>query len=559
MRTLYYLSVLLVSLFFTNCDTSTKSNNYDLVVYGGTSGGIAAAIQASRMGRSVILLEPTSRIGGLTTGGLGQTDIGNKAAIGGISREFYERIKLYYDKPDSWTWQDQDKYIDGGQTRTKKGESAMWTFEPSAALKVYEQFLKDEHVHLVLNQKLDRQSGVIKDGKKITTIRILTGEEYHGKMFIDATYEGDLMAAAGISYTIGRESNSQYRETLNGVHTKLTDTTRTGHPARNAINHNFVDGVDPYVVKGDPSSGLLPHINPDGPGIEGEGDHHIQAYCYRMCLTDHPDNRIPFAKPADYNELNYELLLRNFEAGESGFPWINSKMPNRKTDTNNRTGFSTDFIGQNYDYPEASYEEREVIAEAHRQYQKGLMWTLAYHPRVPEHIREVVSTFGTCKDEFERNDGWQQQLYVREARRLIGEYVMTQANCEGLEVVTDVVGMGAYGMDSHNTQRYVTSGGVVKNEGNVEAKVHSPYPISYRSLLPREGECENLLVPVCLSATHIAFGSIRMEPVFMVLGQSAASAACLSIEKDIKLHDLDYDVLEAKLLADKQHLVWKNE
>jgi hypothetical protein len=320
------------------------------------------------------------------------------------------------------------------------------------------------------------------------------------------------------------------------------------------MNHNFVDGVDPYIVKGDPSSGLLPYINPDGPGKEGSGDHNLQAYCFRMCLTDHPDNRIPFEKPADYDELNYELLLRNYEAGEKGFPWINSRMPNRKTDTNNRTGFSTDFIGQNYNYPEASYEEREAIREAHRNYQKGLMWTLAYHPRMPEHIREEVSRWGTAKDEFAREDGWQEQLYVREARRMIGPYVMTQYNCEGLEVAEDPIGMGAYGMDSHHTQRYVTAEGFVKNEGNVEARVAAPYPISYRSITPRQKECTNLLVPVCLSATHIAFGSIRMEPVFMVLGQSAATAASLAIDQDIPVQEVAYPELREILLRDKQVL-----
>jgi hypothetical protein len=270
-----------------------------------------------------------------------------------------------------------------------------------------------------------------------------------------------------------------------------------------------------------------------------------------------PENRIAFEKPEHYNELDYELLLRNYEAGESGFPWINSKMPNRKTDTNNRTGFSTDFIGQNYSYPEASYEEREKILERHRQYQKGLMWTLAYHPRMAEHIREEVSRWGTCKDEFQREDGWQQQLYIREARRMIGEYVMTQANCEGLEVVDDPVGLGAYGMDSHHTQRYVTPDGFVKNEGNVEARVASPYPISYRSIIPKKDECTNLLVPICLSASHIAFGSIRMEPVFMVLGQSAATAACLAIDEKIDIQGLDYDKLGDRLVSDKQRLTWE--
>jgi hypothetical protein len=271
-------------------------------------------------------------------------------------------------------------------------------------------------------------------------------------------------------------------------------------------------------------------------------------------LTDHPENRIPFDKPADYYELVYELLLRNYEAGEAGFPWINSSMPNRKTDTNNRTGFSTDFIGQNYTYPEASYDERDLIRQKHREYQKGLMWTLAYHPRMPEHIRSEVSRWGTCKDEFAREDGWQEQLYVREARRMIGDYVMTQYNCEGLEVVSDPIGMGAYGMDSHNTQRYVTEEGWVKNEGNVEARVQAPYPISYRSITPKPEECTNLLVPVCLSASHIAFGSIRMEPVFMVLGQSAATAACLAIENDKSVQEIEYQTLKSALLGNGQIL-----
>jgi len=396
--TMRHLNILFLSitfLFFNSCQNETRKSEYDLVVYGGSSAGIAAAVQAKRMGKTVILIEQSTRIGGLTTGGLGQTDIGNKAAIGGISREFYEGIKTYYDNPENWKWQKKENYLDGGQTRTNKEESSMWTFEPSAALSVYEDFIRKENIELVLNKKLDREKGVTKNDGKITSIKMLSGEVYYGKMFIDATYEGDLMAVAGVSYTLGREANNKYKETMNGVNTKLVDTTMTGLLAYNVINHNFVDGVDPYIIKGDSTSGLLPNINPKGPGKEGAGDKYVQAYCFRMCLTDHPENRILFKKPKNYNELDFELLLRNYEAGEAGFPWINSKMPNRKTDTNNRTGFSTDFIGQNYDYPEATYEERERIIERHRQYQKGLMWTLAYHPRMPEHIREVVSKWGT--------------------------------------------------------------------------------------------------------------------------------------------------------------------
>lgn len=534
--------------------SAQKSGSYDVVIYGGTSAGIASAIQASRMGKSVVMIEPTHRLGGLTTGGLGQTDIGNKQVIGGIAREFYQGIRKYYNDPLNWKRQSQEDYM-AKVKRSVKGEDAMWTFEPSAAVAVYKEMLSKEKVRIVYGERLDRANGVtIKDGR-ILSIRMENGSGYTGKMFIDATYEGDLMAMAGISYRTGRESNKEYEETLNGVQANKVGRTLKWTVSKNGCNHNFVNRVDPYVVKGDPNSGLLPYITNGPPGVDGEGDNRIQAYCFRMTLTDHPDNRIPFKKPDTYDELNYELLFRNFEAGEKAIPWINSPMPNRKTDTNNGKGFSTDFIGQNYDYPEASYEEREKIVQAHLAYQQGLMWTLAYHPRTPQKIRDEVSKWGTCKDEYEAGlDGWQEQLYIREARRMVSDYVMTQKDCERLKLVEDPVGMAAYSMDSHHVQRYVDVNGFVQNEGNVEAHGIVPYPISYRSIVPKKEECSNLLVPVCVSSTHIAFGSIRMEPVFMVLGQSAATAACQAIDNKQVVQAIDYSKLEQRLLADKQVL-----
>ena len=535
---------------------------YDVVIYGGTSAGIAAAVQVRRMGGTVLVIEPSGRIGGLTTGGLGQTDIGNKAAIGGVAREFYRRIRKYYENPAHWKWQRRDQYRGGGQSRTGQGEDTMWTFEPSAALLVMKDWVREHQIPIVYNQRLNRAAlanakalpagvkrwdvaeGVKMQGKRIVAITMESGETYRGKMFLDATYEGDLLAAAGLTYTIGRESNAVYKETLNGVQTK------------NARHHQLLPGVDPYLKAGDPQSGLLPGIDPDGPGQEGAGDHRVQAYCFRMCLTDHPENRIPFEKPADYDPLMYELMLRNFEAGERGMPWINSEMPNRKTDTNNRTGFSTDFIGQNYDYPEASYTEREKIVQRHLSYQKGLMWALANDSRVPDPIRKEVARWGMCKDEFEAGNGWQEQLYIREARRMIGEYVMTQHNCQGRTIAEQPIGLAAYTMDSHNVQRYINAEGDAKNEGDVQVGGFSPYPIDYRSIMPKKEECENLLVPVCLSASHIAFGSIRMEPVFMVLGQSAATAAIQAIADEVPVHQVDYAKLKQRLLADKQVLVW---
>ncbi len=526
---------------------------YDVVIYGGTSAGIAAAVQVKRMGGSVVVIEPDRRIGGLTTGGLGQTDIGNKAAIGGIAREFYQRVRKYYQQPAVWKQERREEYLDSGQTRTSSAEETMWTFEPSAALAIMQDFVREFDIPVMYEQRLDRTSdsdsssrvrGVTLEGKRIVTLKTDSGHTYRGRIFIDATYEGDLLAGAGVSYTVGREGNEVYSETLNGVQT------------RHAKYHQFVPGVDPYVVPGDESSGLLPGIDANGPGEEGSGDRRVQAFCFRMCLTDHPENRIPFAKPAEYDPLVYELLLRNFEAGERGMPWINSSMPNRKTDTNNRTAFSTDFIGYNYDYPEASYTEREAIRQRHREYQQGLMWTLANHLRVPDHIRQEVARWGMCRDEFEREDGWQQQLYVREARRMIGAVVMTQHHCQGRQVAEDAIGLAAYTMDSHNVQRYVDTDGHVRNEGDVEVGGFSPYAISYGSMTPKPEHCENLLVPVCLSASHIAFGSIRMEPVFMVLGQSAATAAMQAIKADVSVQAVSYDALQEKLIADGQVLAW---
>ncbi|MGE9268685.1 MAG: FAD-dependent oxidoreductase [Verrucomicrobiales bacterium] len=536
-----------LSVFSLSTLSVLGAEKYDLVVYGGTSAGITAGLQALKMGKSVVVIEPTKRIGGLTTGGLGQTDIGNKHVIGGLSREFYQRISQHYAEDSAWNWQKREQYKDSGQTRTRKGEDTMWTFEPSAALKVYQDWIDEHQLKIVYQQRLDRsEGGVSKEGGRIASIRMESGEEYEGKFFIDATYEGDLFAAAGVSYHVGREAGDKYDESLNGVRTAMNK------------HHNFVKGVDPYKVKGDPESGLLPFIDPKGPGEEGSGDHRVQAYCFRMCLTDHPENRIPFHKPEGYNEEWYELLLRNFEAGEKGIPWINSSMPNRKTDTNNRTGFSTDFIGQNYDYPEASYEEREKIVARHLLYQQGLMWTLANHPRVPEHIRKGVSRWGMSKDEFTEGNGWQEQLYIREGRRMVGSMVMTQNHCQHKIPVEDSVGMGAYTMDSHNVQRYVDENGHVRNEGDIQVGGFPPYPISYHALVPKKEECTNLLVPVSLSASHMAFGSIRMEPVFMVLGQSAATAAALAIDKDIEaIQDLPYEPLKERMIADKQILVYE--
>ncbi len=514
----------------------------DVVIYGGTSGGVTAAIQTARMGKTAILIEPTKFLGGLTTGGLGATDIGNKKAIGGLSREFYASVFSYYKDASKWQHETRDAYFAKKPHGNTGSEDTMWTFEPHVATEIYEAMLKEAagKVTVVLGERLDLKKGVVKDGTQLTQIIMESGRTFTAPMFIDATYEGDLMSKAGVRYHVGREANSVYGEVINGVQVART------------IHHQFTKNVDPYVKPGDPSSGLLPGIEKD-PGEEFSGDRKVQAYNFRMTTTDVPENRLDWVKPANYDERWFELALRNVEAGDERISWAPSWMPNRKTDTNNNFAISTDFIGMNWDYPEADYATRAKIWQAHEDWQKGLMWTYAHHPRVPKKIRDAYQKLGLAKDEFADNDHWPRQLYVREARRMISDYVMTEKNCKRQEIVEDSVGMGAYNMDSHNIQRFVTKEGFVRNEGDVQFGSR-PYPVSYRSIRPKAEECSNLLVPVCLSASHIAYGSIRMEPVFMVLGQSAATAAVHAIEQGSTVQGIDAAKLKARLLADNQML-----
>lgn len=541
MRTLIWILSGVLAWQLGSNSAVAKEYYHDVVVYGGTSGGITAAVQVARQGKTVVLIEPGKYLGGLTSGGLGATDIGNKRAIGGLSREFYQLLRKHYDSDTAWK---QEKRADFKGRGHEAGEDTAWTFEPHVATAVYRELLREHKVPVVMEQRLDLAKGVRKDGARIVAITMESGDVYRGKMFIDATYEGDLMAKAGVSYHVGREANKTYGETLNGIQVK------------NAVHHQFIKKVDPFIKPGDPTSGLVPGVHAGPPGVDGEGDQRVQAYNFRLCATDRPGNRKPWPKPDGYDEKQYELLLRNFEAGDLRLPWNPVLMPNRKTDSNNNFAFSTDNIGMNYAYPDGDYATRARIWKQHEDYQKGLMWTLANHPRVPEKVRQHYQTWGLARDEFPDTDGWPHQLYVREARRMISDYVMVEQNCRGQRTVDDSVGLAAYTMDSHNIQRYVTKDGHVLNEGDVQVGGFPPYPISYRALVPKEAQCTNLLVPVCLSASHISYGSIRMEPVFMVLGQSAASAAVQAIDAKVSIQKIDYPKLRERLLADKQVLDW---
>ncbi|MGG1518837.1 FAD-dependent oxidoreductase [Paenibacillus oryzisoli] len=498
-----------------------QDEQYDIVIYGGTAAGIIAAIQAKKMGKSVVVIEPSQRIGGLTTGGLGDTDVGMKEAIGGLALEFYRRVARKYSE-----------------------DGVRWLFEPKVALEVLQELIAENNIEVIYGERLELKDGVIKQGSNIVSILMESGNVYSGRIFIDATYEGDLMGKSGVSYFIGRESNSQYGETLNGI-----------HPG-DELNE-LPSGIDPYVIKGVPSSGLLLRVNPDRGGNFGDGDNKLQAYNFRMCLTNNPDNRLEIEKPEGYDEGDYEILFRAIEQGQcSKFFKLNRVTPD-KTDSNNNSGISTDYNGMNHRFAEADYRTREEIWNAHRIYQQGYVWTIQNHPRVPEDIRAVYKPWGLPLDEFIETGHWTPQLYVRESRRMISDYVVTEHVVKLDRPVPDSVGMGSYAMDSHHTQYYVNDEGHVSTEGGFYVKLQAPYPISYRALVPKRTECTNLIVPVCVSATHAAYGSIRMEPVFMILGQSAATAAALALDGDGIVQNVSYEQLHAVLVQEKQVLATK--
>ncbi len=527
---------------------SSFSNNYvtsDVVIYGSTSAAIISAVEAVQSGKSVVIICPEIHLGGLTSSGLGFTDSGNTNSIGGLSREFYHRVWQHYSDSLSWKWQNKSEYGNKGQgTAAMDGESrTMWTFEPHVAEKVFEDFISENNIKVYRDEWLNRESGVEMNENRIVSISTLSGNKYKGKIFIDATYEGDLMASANVSYTVGREPCSQYNENWNGVQEGVYHH-----------GHYFKTPIDPYIIPGNPESGLLPYISSEAMMQNCDGDNKIQAYCYRLCMSNHPENIVPFKKPEGYNEQDYELLARVFESGWNEWFSKFDVIPNRKTDTNNHGPFSSDFIGMNYDYPEASYDERNIIIEDHKRYQQGLLYFVSTDERVPESVRNKMKEWGLAKDEFVDNNNWPYQLYIREARRMKGVFVTTENEVMGITDVPKPIGMGSYTLDSHNVQRFVTEDGYVQNEGDVGVKPKNPYSISYGSIVPLKEECENLLVPVCLSSSHIAFGSIRMEPVFMILGQSAAAAACIAIDKGCSVQDVPYEELEKVLISKKQIL-----
>ncbi len=543
MKKVTHVYVLLVAILLAvpnilNSQNKVAGSSADIIIYGGTSAAIIAAVEAKQSGKSVLVVSPDIHLGGLTSGGLGWTDTGDKSVIGGLSKEFYHRVFMHYNSKEAWNWQPKEAYGNKGQdTKAMDDENrTMWIFEPSVAEGIFEDFVKEYKIQVDRDEWLNRENGVVVKDGKIISITTLSGKTYSGKMFIDATYEGDLMATAGVSYHVGREASSVYNEEWNGVQTDVVHH-----------KHRFLSDISPYVVPGDPSSGILPRVSVEHPGEKHSGDDKIQAYCFRTCMTNHEANRLPFPKPDSYDPLQYELLVRSFATGRKDFFQKFDGIPNYKTDSNNHGPLSSDNIGMNYDYPEASYTRRKEIIKEHEDYQKGLYWFVANDPRIPKDIQSEMQTWGLAKDEFTDNGNWPHQIYVREARRMIGQHVMTENELLKKRPTPNPVGMGSYTMDSHNAQRYIKDDGFVQNEGDIGVDTKGPYAISYGSLVPKKEECTNLLVPVCVSSSHIAFGSIRMEPVFMILGQSSAAAAILAIDNNVAVQDVDYEMLKNTL------------
>ena len=511
--------ILFLFLFLT---IHVEAQKFDVVVYGGTAGGVIAAVSAAREGLKTALIEPGHHLGGMVSGGLGYTDFGKKEVIGGYALEFYGRVAKHYQLP-------------------RYGVTVAWYHEPHVAEDIFRQMLNEAHVSVFENHALREKTGVRKDGARVVEIELDNGAKYSAAIFMDSSYEGDLMAQAGISYTYGREGAAQYDESLAGVRGKTPF-------------HQFLVDISPY----DEQHRLLPEISAEKLLPAGSPDKKVQSYNYRMCFSEEPDNMLKFAKPEGYDPHRYELLARLIAArtkAEGKVPSIKTflkidPIPNGKADVNNNGAFSTDYIGGSYDYPEGDYRTRARVAKAHRDYQAGLFYFLANDARVPEVLRNELTHWGLAKDEFVDTDHWPNQLYIREARRMVGEYVVVQKDLQTELTKPDPIGMGSYNSDSHNLERIVDADGFVRNEGDMQVAV-KPYQIPYRVMLPKRSEASNLLVPVCFSASHVAYSSLRMEPQYMIIGQAAGVAAKMAIAGHKAVQDVDTAALGARLTKQK--------
>ena len=519
----------------------------DVLVYGGTPAGIMSAIAAAKLGQNTTLVAPSKHLGGVMSSGLCATDMNSHSRIGGYARQFFQRVYEHYSTPDAWHAEKRDEYFERAAKRVFSGRHEpsrmQWTFEPDVAENIFDLMLKESSVTVRLGERLDLRRGVRKEDNQLRELITESGQRYVAKMFVDASYEGDLLAQAGVTHIVGREANATYGEQFNGVHSRRYADLNAGPTGPIQI--------DPFIVPGKPASGLLPFIAAKSPGEDGRADKRIQAYCYRYTLTDDPKNRRPIEKPADYDPQWFELLGRTCAAN----PQITLRslmsmapLPNRKVDVN-----MSNMPGVNYGWPEGDYATRADLMRMHKNFALGKLYFLVHDQRVPTEVREELSRYGLPRDEFADNDNFPYEMYVREARRMISDYVMTEHDAlrVGTRHAPDGIAIGSYMVDSHQVGYFVDASGELYVDGSLGEKPRA-YAISYRSIVPKPAECANLLVPVCISSSHPAYGSIRMEPVFMVMGHSAGTAAALAIQRGSSPQQLPYAVLRSQLEAEKQ-------
>ena len=499
---------------------SATPKPFDLLVYGATASGVMTAYSAAREGLRVVLLEPGEHLGGMVTGGLSATDLGHYAIIGGYARDFYLKAAAHYGV-------------------NNLDQPAHWLSEPHVDESIFRTMLHDAGVTVVFREQLREQNGVELQGKRIVSLTTANNQRWQAAVFADCSYEGDLMAQAKVSYTWGREAASEYGESLAGVR-------------GNTPKHQFLWPVSAY----DEAHHLLPEIDPGPLATPGSGDKKVQAYNFRLILTNDPANKLPFPRPAGYDRSRFALLERYLgefpqHMGRApGFKDVTNPVmiPNHKADFNNNGPFSTDYIGHSWKYPEASYQQKAAIWQDHLLYTQSFFYFLSQDPQAPASLREQVNQWGLPKDEFADTEHWPRQLYIREGRRMVGAYVMRQADLQTERTKPDSIGMGSYNSDSHNIQRVAMPDGTVQNEGDVQVPVQ-PYEIAFRTITPRRAEMENLLVPVCLSATHAAYSSVRMEPQYMIIGQAAGVAASLAIRGRTPVQEVSVTDLQQRLRA----------
>ena len=556
-RTTFLLAITIL-IALTGAGFGAETVEADVCVYGGTSGGVAAAVQAARMGKKVVIAEPGRHLGGMTSGGLSAVDIGDPRTVGGVAREYFTKLVASYGKTLAWDKAFESK---GGGPAT----GGAYSIEPHVAEQTFDTMAREAKVTVHLGARL---AAVKKDGARIVEFSTDDGKVFRAKMFIDATYEGDLMAKAGVSYTVTREGNAKYGETYNGIHYSEKYLPRTNHlkpgptgrvkGGQGVWDRDFP--LDPYVIAGDPKSGLLSLLNDGEPGKPGDPAPGVQAYCFRLCLTTSA-HRLPIAPPPNYDPLRYELVARFIAACQGigddiDLRWFSKydELPNSKWDFNTAT-FGGNLPGASWEWPEATYVRRGQIAKEHENYHRGLLFFLANDERVPEKVRAEMRRYGLPRDEFTDNGGWPHQIYVREARRMVSDLVLTEHHTFGRQVAANSVGLGSYGTDTHEIRRIVKDGVVIREGKTAGGRDGAPpYPIGYAAIVPKAAECENLFVTFALSASHTAFSSIRMEPVFMVTSQSAATAACMAIDGGVPVQKVDYAKLRERLLADGQVL-----